>query len=189
MISEDVQTINELIERLRLGSIEGSIEIVVNNKGKVNRIKLSKEKEKSEKKKTMRLEKPDLSHGDFSGLEVEGDFDGFDLHESDFSYSKIENSNLSGTNLKKASFYKAFLSQTDLSNTYGVDPAGSYMVGSVNLYNAGEHHESPVTNPYGADGHLHEEMDEEERAEHPVDMGDIPLDVGGSSATYRRRNY
>ena len=56
---------------------------------------------------------------------------------------------MSGANLTGSDFYKARISQTDMSNSYGIrDMSGSYMTGSVNLYNVEPSTPGPITNPY-----------------------------------------
>ena len=137
MISEDVKYINELVEKLKVGEIGGTIEITVNNKGRINRVLIKKKDEPEEDvAEKVELEKPDLSHADFSEMDVSwSDFSGLDMHEADFSHSTIQYSNLSQTNLEQANFYKAHISKTDISNSYGVNMQNAYMTGSVNLYN------------------------------------------------------
>src|SRR3989338_7795520 len=138
MISQEVETINELMEQLKEGKIEGSIEIIINNKGKANRILIRKQDEETESAvKRVQLRKPDLSHADFSGMIVNGsNFSGVDLHEANFSYSAIENANLAGSYLRGAVFYKSSITQSDMSNSFGANTQGAYITGSVNLYNA-----------------------------------------------------
>ncbi len=190
MISKDVESINGLIEKLRLGKIEGIIEIVVNNKGNVHTINLKKQKEKKQTSKTKRieLEEPDLSHADLSGMDIKGSFYGFDLHEVNFSYSRIENSDLSQANLANANFYKAIISQTDMKNAYGINPQGAYLTGSVDLYDVNPE-PSAITNPYG-DGIPHEadHYDEDEYAEHPVEMSRLSMQML-EAIGQRKRKY
>ena len=182
MISKKVESINELVDKLRLDEIEGTIEIIINNKGKINRIMIRRQQDKNKRnieeeirkaKKRIEIREPDLSHADFSNIDLTGsNFSGTDLHEADFSYSNIERSNLSGANLEGANFYKARLSETDLSNAYGVNVKDSYLTGSVNLYNANEP-ATAITNPYEGASHEAHEYDEDEFAEHPMDMSKI----------------
>ena len=190
LISKDVESINDLIEKLRLGEIDGTIEILINNKGKINRVLIRKQKEERIKKeikeeiKKVKLSNPDLSHADFSETDLTGsDFSGIDLHEADFSYSRIGDSDLSKTNLRAANFYKTELDHANFSNAYSADLRNSYLTGSVNLYNAAPAGESMVTNPYdGGAQQEAEEYDEDEHALHPEDMSK----VGPSK---KRKNY
>ena len=142
MKSKEIKSLNELLEKLRLGEIEGIIEIRITNRGKVNKILVKRidDSENNEKEITHRIielqqEKPKLQ-ANFSHLNVEADISGFDLHESNFSYSKVLNSELSYTNLDGVAFYKALISQSNIVNAYAVNMNGAYVTGSVNLYNA-----------------------------------------------------
>jgi len=65
--SSEIESINELIEKLRLGELDGSIEIIINNKGKINRIQIKKKQNSEEDMDnetihTVKLFKPDLSY-------------------------------------------------------------------------------------------------------------------------------
>lgn len=156
MISEEVKSINELINRLRSGDINGAIRLEVDNEGKVNKILIKNKnqdaKEITDEIASVKIESPDLSHADMSNMDLSGsDLSGMDLHEADLSYAKIINSDLSKSNLTDANLYKAMISQTDLSASYGMDIREGYMTGSVNLYNSSNKREG--ANPYNYDEH------------------------------------
>jgi hypothetical protein len=185
MESKDVETINELIEKLRLGEVEGTIEITIKNKGKINKVLIKKDSEEgeiAEEIKRIKLNKPDLSDVDFSGTNiVESDLSGVNLSGANFSYSRIEDSNLSHTNLVGANLYKAVVSQSNLSYSKGLDSYKAYLTGSVSLYNVMPAGESPITNPYEGDVGEGGHYDEDEYAASPVDMSKV--------MPKKRRNY
>ncbi|MBD3314006.1 hypothetical protein GF345_06190 [Candidatus Woesearchaeota archaeon] len=142
-ISKD--SINSIIERLRKGEIKGPLDIRIDNKGRINIIRIDKQGHDRKKPgeiedaiQRMHLEEPSLRGADFSGTSITGDLSGLDLREANFSSASISRSNMSGSNLEGASFEKSTISQTDMSNVYKINPSGSYMTGSVNLYNAEE---------------------------------------------------
>lgn len=180
MASDDVKSINELIEKLRLREIEGTIEIIINNKGKINKVIIKKQGEIAEEIRKVKLGTPDLSDINFSNIDVSGsDFSGLNLQRSDFSYSRIENSNLAYTNLHGTNLYKTAISQTNLAHAEGIDAQNAYLTGSVNLYNVTPSTEGPITNPYGGDTSL---TDEDEYALHPMDMSKV-------GTPKKKRNY
>lgn len=154
MESPQVKSINELIQQLRIGEINNTIEIVIGKKGDVKKIiiqrkddgrEIVEDKVEDMNKLVVKHEKKDLSHADLSGLRISGDLSGIDLHETNFAYSTIENTNLSYSNMANANLYKAHVSQTDMSHSSGMSPNRTYMTGSVNLYSAGS-----ADNIYGA---------------------------------------
>lgn len=153
-----IKTLNELIEKLRLHEIKGAIEILINNKGKINRIIIKNKQqtpqhppeEIAHKIHQIQMQKPVLTSIDFSRTDLTGsNFGGMNLRGANFSYARIEYSNLAQTNLSDANFYKAILSRSDLSHSYGAHLETAYMTGSVNLY--GTNNPQPeVINPLDA---------------------------------------
>lgn len=144
-------SINELIEKLRLGEIDGTIEVTINNKGRINTIKIKKDKTDASQVAQRVITGPNLSGLNVSGMDIsDSDFSNTILTDADFSYARIMNANMRGTYLKGSNFYKAALSQTDLSHSYHANTAGAYLTGSVNFYNAETGPLSGNTNPYDA---------------------------------------
>jgi len=140
MKSGSAESINELINKLRLGETGGIIEILISNKGKVNKIVIKKKMATERKKiedeiKKVKIERPELSSISFSDINVRGNFSGIHLNKIDFSNAMIEESNFSNNNMADVSFYKTTITQTDLSNSYNLNIQNSYLTGSVNLYN------------------------------------------------------
>lgn len=152
----DISSISELIDKLRDGHILEPIELTIENKGKINKIIIKKKQDDANAKsidkavRKVKIKSNGLEEVDFSNLDLSGsDFSKMNLSRSDFSYSRITNADLSGANLSGADLYKARISQTDMSNSYGIrDLSGSYLTGSVNLYNAEPSTPGPITNPY-----------------------------------------
>jgi hypothetical protein len=71
---------------------------------------------------------------------------------------------LSGSYLSDTNFYKAKITQTDLSNSYGIKSLeGSYMTGSVNLYNVQPSTNGDITNPYDYGATNQEMMPDDKR--------------------------
>lgn len=180
-LNNGIESINELVERLRLGEIDGTIEITINNKGKINKILIkNKENSKSDSIKRINLEKPDLANVDLSRTNLSGsDFSGINLRNANLSYSSINNSDLSYTNLKGASLYKTALSQTSLANAQGVDASSAYFTGSVNLYNVNPPTERQLSNAYDTSNQI---ADRNDYGEHPINMGMVEPEN-------RRKNY
>ncbi len=143
-------SLRELVESLRKGRLEGSIEIEMGSEGKINRIVLmprqgssgrrseGSESEVEESIRKVQFEGPELKGADLSETSISGDLSGLDLSRANFSYARIEEADMSGANLEGADFRNAELSQTDLSNSRHLNPKGAYLTGSVNLYNAKE---------------------------------------------------
>ncbi len=150
---EEIKSINELIEKLRKGKVAGTIQIKVDNNGRLNNIfvrSLSATKEIEDQIQKVKLKGIKINKLDFSRTNVSGsNFSGLNLTNTNFSYSQIIDTNISNSNLSNSNFYKAQISQTDMSNSYGVKSlAGSYITGSVNLYNTNPSGENKNTNPY-----------------------------------------
>ena len=162
MDSNQIKSLHDLLEKLRLGKIEGTVEIRITTKGKVSTVFVkSKENthEHPEAEITHRIielqqERPELK-ADFSHLEVQADAPGLDFHESNFSYTRLLESNLPYAHFNGAPFYKAIISQSNISHASGLNMDGAYLTGSVNLYNA--HSMIPdIVNPLDAHFHAHE---------------------------------
>ena len=162
MKSQEIETLNELLEKLRLGEIEGTVEIRITSKGKLSRIIVKRKDEKEVDTKEeithkvieLQLKKPELQV-DVSHLEVEAHIPGFDLHGSNFTYSKVINSDLLYNNLKDVPFYKAFISQSNVSSAYGLNLDRAYATGSVNLYNT-QSSVPEIVNPLDAPFQAHD---------------------------------
>jgi len=142
--------INEIIEKLRQGKISGKLQLIIDNQGDINNILIEKLDDKRSIEaeiEKVKLKGKKLENVDFSNLNLsQSNFSGLSLRGSNFSDSKIINSNMSYTDLNDTNFYKARISQTDMSNSYGVkDLSSAYMTGSVNLYNV-----QPSGSPFGA---------------------------------------
>jgi hypothetical protein len=142
MISKAVESINEIIEQLRLDKIDGAIEILFDDHGAARKLiirKKSDERPNSEIEdaiQKIRIQEPDLSHLDASDMKIiESNLAAFDLHESNFSGAVIQSSNFSYSYLNNASFYNTKISQSNFSNAYKMNPVGANLTGSVNLYN------------------------------------------------------
>jgi uncharacterized protein YjbI with pentapeptide repeats len=148
------QNIGELIESLKSGRIQGTVEITIENNGRINKIfikKSPKDKEQIEDAiSRVRLTNVSLRGADFSEMDLSGsDFSRLNLQGANFSYSKIANADFSGSDMGDANLYKASITQTDLSNSYGIKSlASSYVTGSVNLYNIKPSTDAEITNPY-----------------------------------------
>ncbi|MFH1642809.1 MAG: pentapeptide repeat-containing protein [Nanoarchaeota archaeon] len=148
-----IKNLNDLIENLRNGKITGRLNVEIDNKGKINNLSIKRmddQKEIESEIAKVKLKTNALQNVNFSGMNVSGsNFGGLSLEGSNFSYSKIFGSDLSETNLQNANFYRAHISQTNMSNSYGIKSlAHSYLTGSVNLYNVGPSSGSQMTNPY-----------------------------------------
>ena len=142
----EINTISELVEMIRSGKQEGTIEITVNTKGKTNRIIIRSPGPKEELensieqiRKKVTIDGPVVGGIDFSHTNVSGsDFSGLDLRGSNFSYSRVDGSDLSGAYVTGANFYKAHISETNLYRVHGANLYGSVLTGSANLYGANE---------------------------------------------------
>lgn len=154
MISDEIMSLNEIIDSIRRFRKNASVEIKFNNKGKVNKVFVrSKSKEISDAVEMIQISRPDLSHADFSGMIVsDSDLSGFDLHESDFSGAILVNNNLSATNLYNAKFDYATISQTDMSNSNYFNNSMTQMTGSVNLYNVNNSYTPTGGSQYNSSG-------------------------------------
>jgi hypothetical protein len=153
------ETLNEILDKIRSGAVEGSIEIIVRNKDKVNRIVVQR-LDAGMQSVGNRIEKPDLSRTDFSSTSiVSGDFSGLDLHESNFSYARIQGSDFSGSYLRDAAFLKANVSQSDFRGAYSVNMQKAYLTGSVNLYGAHAEQVPDIVNAHDAAHHNHDRYD------------------------------
>ncbi len=176
----DTKTINELIEKLRKGRLSGTIQISIDNKGRLNEIiirNLGHAEEIDSNIRKVNLTGNSLRDTNFTGMDISGsDFSGLDIGGSDFSYSRIVGTNLSGSDFGGANFYKARISQSDVANSYGIRSLeGSYMTGSVNLYQPEPEADSPISNPY------------DELANQPAEMPDDTHDI--NRILLHKRNY
>jgi uncharacterized protein YjbI with pentapeptide repeats len=160
-MGKDTDTLNELIEKIRSGALEGTLEITVTHNGKENKILVKSIKQEPSveineqvnniQKQNVNLEKPEIKNIDFSRLNLAGsNFSGMVFENVNFSYARFEYSNLSNTDLTNANFYKASLSRTDMSNAYGVQIGSAYVTGSVNFYNTHFSNQSSGINPLDA---------------------------------------
>ena len=122
-MGDEFSSLNELIDSLRAGELEGTIELTVRTNGRENKVFIRTKSNRKNTTTNVAIQSP------IKGIS----FAGFDLSGSDLSGTEIIASNFRGSDLNGVSFSKSKVSESDFSFAYNVNPQGAYLTGSVNL--------------------------------------------------------